>query len=78
MSKTVQCKKLGKIAPALAKPPFPGDLGTKIYNNISQPAWDAWLIEQTKIINELRLNVTEPTARELLEKKMLEFLFVEI
>jgi len=74
---TIKCKKLGMLAPALPNPPFPGKLGEKIQKEISQPAWDSWLIEQTKIINELRLDVTTADNQNLLENKMLEFLFIE-
>lgn len=75
--KMVQCVKLNKKAPALPYPPLPGEMGQRIFENISQPAWDTWLQTQTKWINELRLNPTDSEAQQLLEDKMCEFLFSE-
>ena len=51
MSHMVHCVKLGKEAPGLKFPPFPNELGKRIYNNVSQEAWDGWLRYQTMIIN---------------------------
>jgi Fe-S cluster biosynthesis and repair protein YggX len=77
MSKTVFCLKLNKQAPALLSPPFPNDLGDRIFHNISQPAWDGWVIEQTKLINELRLDISDEKSQDFLQNKMLEYLFSE-
>lgn len=75
--KIVYCVKLQVEAPALRAPPFPGKLGSRIFEQISQPAWDSWIQEQTKIINELRLDVADSKSHELLRLKMLEYLFSE-
>ena len=77
MSKMVFCVKLNKNAPALSAPPFSNDLGKRIHENISQIAWDAWIVEQTKLINELRLDVSEEKSQELIKEKMLNYLFSE-
>lgn len=77
MSKTIQCAKLGREAPALGFAPYPGDVGQRILHNISQPAWDAWLGHQTMLINEYRLVMTDPKARQFLEQEMIKFLFGE-
>ncbi|MBM93412.1 MAG: oxidative damage protection protein [Legionellales bacterium] len=74
----VQCVKLKRKAPALAYPPLPGAMGQRLMQQISQPAWDAWMQMQTKWINELRLNPTDPKAQQLLHDKMCEFLFDEM
>jgi len=74
---TVHCQKLDIKAPALAYPPLPGAMGQRVFEHISQPAWDAWIVEQTKWINELRLDATDPKTHQILEAKMLEFLFSE-
>lgn len=71
----VQCAKLGVTAPGLERPPFPGELGQRIFENISQQAWTLWLGQQTILINEYRLSPIEPSAREMLEQQMLAFLF---
>ena len=75
MSRTVHCKKLDKELPGLNAPTYPGELGRKIYNNISMQAWQMWLQHQTMLINEKRLNVIEPETREYLAGEMEKFLF---
>lgn len=75
MTKLVFCQKLQKEAPALLTPPFPGDLGEKILQNISETAWNMWLTQQTMLINEYRLNLIDPKARSFLKQEMQNFLF---
>jgi Fe-S cluster biosynthesis and repair protein YggX len=75
MSRTVHCAKLGKELEGLERPPYPGELGQKIYDSISKEAWQAWLKQQTILINEYRLSVIDPKAREFLEEQMQKFLF---
>jgi len=75
MSRTVFCAKLQKEAPALATPPYPGDLGKRIYLEVSQEAWQQWLGHQTLLINEYRLSMIDPKAREFLKTEMEKFLF---
>lgn len=75
MTRTVFCKKLNKELEGLAKPPYPGDLGQEIFDNISKQAWSEWLSHQTMLINEYRLSLIEPKAREFLQEEMKAFLF---
>lgn len=75
MSREVMCAKLGHNAPGLAFPPYPGEIGQRIYDSISQQAWDMWLQQQTMLINEYRLSTLEPQAREFLAAEMQKFLF---
>ena len=75
MTRTVFCNQLGKEAEALKSPPYPGELGQKIFNHISNEAWQGWIKHQTMLINEYRLNLTEPKAREFLEQEMEKYLF---
>ena len=75
MSRTVHCIKLDKDADGLNAPPYPGDLGKRIFENVSQEAWRMWLAHQTMLINEYRLTPIEPKAREFLEKEMENFFF---
>lgn len=77
MSRTVQCVLLGREAEGLDRPPYPGELGQRIYENVSREAWQQWLGHQTMLINEYRLVVIEPEAREFLRKQMEEFFFGE-
>lgn len=73
----VHCVKLGIEAEGLSAPPYPGKLGKKIFANISKQAWGLWLGHQTMLINEYRLNLLEPKAREFLIAEMEKFLFGE-
>jgi Fe-S cluster biosynthesis and repair protein YggX len=75
MTHEVNCVKLNKLAPGLPRPPYPGALGQKIYETISQEAWDLWLAHQTMLINEFRLSLVDPKAREFLKQEMDKFLF---
>jgi Fe-S cluster biosynthesis and repair protein YggX len=71
----VKCKKLGKELPGLEKPPFSGEIGQKIYENISKEAWRMWKEEmQIKVINEYRLNMGLKKDYEVLVDQMLRFL----
>ena len=75
MARIVQCKYLQREAPGLERIPYPGDLGKRIYENISVDAWQAWLKHQTMLINEYRLSPIEPKARKFLVEEMEKFLF---
>ena len=75
MGRTVQCVKLEKEAEGLKFPPYPGELGRRIYENVSQEAWQMWLAHQTMLINEYRLTPFEPKARQFLEREMEKFFF---
>lgn len=75
MAGTVQCAKLGQELDALDKPPYPGELGQRIYENISKQAWQEWLNHQTMLINEYRLTPVDPKARKFLEAEMEKFFF---
>ena len=68
---------LKREAEALENPPYPGDLGERIFNNISQEGWTKWLERLVLIINENQLSTADPTSVELIEKHMLGFLFGE-
>jgi Fe-S cluster biosynthesis and repair protein YggX len=70
----VQCAYLKREAPGLERPPYPGELGKRIYESISQEAWSRWLHHQTMLINEYRLVPIEPKARKFLEGEMEKFL----
>lgn len=75
--RTVYCQKLKKEGEGLARPPYPGDLGKKIYDNISKEAWKTWLVHQTLLINENRLNLLDEGTRTFLEAEMEKFLFTD-
>ena len=71
----VNCVKLKKTAEGLERVPYPGELGAKIFDNVSKEAWDLWLKHQTMLINEYRLTPIEPKARKFLEEEMEKFFF---
>ena len=75
MNRTVKCVKLHKEAVGLESPPLPGELGQKIFQQISQEAWQLWLAQQLMFINENRLNLVDPKARAFLMAEMQKFLF---
>jgi Fe-S cluster biosynthesis and repair protein YggX len=71
----VRCVKLGRDAEGLDFPPYPGEIGRRIYDNVSKPAWQTWLEQQKMLINENRLNLADPKARKYLEEQMLKHFF---
>ena len=75
MTRTVQCVLLKKEAPGLDRPPYPGALGQRIFNEVSKEAWAGWVRHQTMLINEYRLTPVDPKARKLLEGEMEKFFF---
>jgi Fe-S cluster biosynthesis and repair protein YggX len=75
MSRTVKCVKLDKEAEGLDYPPYPGDLGKRIWENVSKEAWQMWMDHQTMLINENRLNPLDPEARKFIEGEMENYFF---
>lgn len=75
MSRTVQCSYLKKEAEGLDYSPYPGELGARIYNNISKEAFELWKRHQTMLVNENRLNLADAKARQYLARQMEQFLF---
>lgn len=75
MTRLVQCEYLKKEAEGLAFQLYPGDIGQRIFNTISQEAWKLWQSKQTMLINEHKLNLMDPSARQFLETQMVAFLF---
>ncbi|MDQ1237277.1 MAG: iron-sulfur cluster protector protein [Wigglesworthia glossinidia] len=71
----VFCIFLNKISEKLKYPPYPGILGERIYNNISEKAWKIWQNHQTMLINEQKLNMLNIYDRKLIENHMIDFLF---
>lgn len=75
MARTVFCQRLNKEAEGLDFQLYPGEIGERIFNNISKQAWAEWQHKQTMLINEKRLNMMDPEARTLLERAMEAYLF---
>lgn len=70
MARTVHCIKLDKEAQGLDFPPYPGELGKRIFENVSKQAWGDWLKHQTMLVNENRLNLADARARDYLKRQM--------
>ncbi len=77
MARTVNCVVLKREAEGLDKPPHPGPLGQRIYDNVSAEGWTQWLERLVMIINENQLSTADPDAIEVIEQHMLGFLFGE-
>jgi len=75
MSRIVHCAKLGREAEGLDRLPYPGDLGKRVFEQVSKEAWQQWLRHQTMLINENRLSPMDPKARKFLEQEMEKFFF---
>ncbi len=78
MARMIQCVKLKKEAEGLDYPPYPGELGAKIWRSISKEAWQQWTDIQTRIVNENRLNLADARARKYLQQQMESFLFEDV
>ena len=77
MTRIVTCSHLKREAEGLDFQPYPGELGKKIYANISKEAWQLWMKHQTMLVNENRLNLADQRARQYLARQMELFLFGE-
>jgi Fe-S cluster biosynthesis and repair protein YggX len=77
MPRTVRCIKLGREAEGLDFPPYPGELGRRIYDNVSKEAWKQWLEHQKMLVNENRFNLADKKAREYLAQQMEKHFFGE-
>lgn len=77
MARMVQCVKLGRELPGLEKPPVPGELGQRIYENVSEDAWEMWVQHSVILINHYGLSFADPRASEFMRMQMEEFFFGE-
>ncbi len=77
MARMVNCVKLGREAEGLDFPPVPGDLGKRLWENVSKEAWAGWLKHQTMLVNENRLNLADTRARKYLLTQMEKHFFGE-
>ena len=75
MARTVKCIKLGREAEGLDVLPYPGELGKRIFENVSKEAWAAWLKHQTMLVNEYRLNLSDIKARKYLAEQLEAYFF---
>ena len=75
MARMVKCVKHGREAEGLDLPPLPGALGKRIWESVSKEAWQMWQAQQTRLINENRLNLADGRARKYLLEQAEKFFF---
>ena len=75
MARMVKCVKVGREAEGLDRPTYPGELGKRIYDNVSKEAWAQWIKHQTMLVNENRLNLADAKARKYLVEQMEKHFF---
>jgi Fe-S cluster biosynthesis and repair protein YggX len=73
----MRCRQSGKIGHKMARPPFRGALGAWIGANISQETWNTWIGQGTKVINELRLDLSREKDQETYDQHMRDFLGID-
>ena len=73
----IKCRRCGRIAPKMAERPFSGALGEQIHASVCAPCWREWIGQGTKVINELRLNLTEQSGQDMYDQHMKEFLSLD-
>jgi Fe-S cluster biosynthesis and repair protein YggX len=77
MSRMVQCVVLKSLSEGLERPPHPGEIGIRIYENVSKAGWGQWIERLTMIINENGLSTADPASIALIEEHMKGFFFGE-
>jgi Fe-S cluster biosynthesis and repair protein YggX len=77
MARMVNCVKLGRELPGLDQPPYPGELGQRIFEHVSRDAWNMWIDQSVLIINHYGLSMADPSAQKLLMDQAEQFFFGE-
>ena len=75
MGEMVNCVRLKQEAEGLDRQPYPGELGKRVFENVSKEGWQQWLKHQTMLLNEYRLSPMDPKSRAFLEEEMEKFFF---
>ncbi len=76
-TRMVKCVKIGRELPGLPRPPFPGDLGKRVYDNVSEQGWQLWQQHSTLLINHYGLNMADKRSQQFLMEQLEQFLFGE-
>ena len=76
-TRMVKCVKFGKEMPGLDRPPWKGEIGKRVFENVSKEAWKMWLEHSKMIMNEYRLNPLDPNSQKIMEEQMEQFFFGE-
>ena len=77
MAREIFCDYFKKELEGLDRPPYPGEIGQRIYNSVSKQAWKMWIEHQTMLINENKLSMVNPESRKYLQEEMNKFFFGE-
>ena len=77
MAREIFCDYFKKELEGLDRPPYPGEIGQRIYNSVSKQAWQMWIEHQTMLINENKLSMANPESRQFLQLEMIKFFFGE-
>ena len=76
-TRMVHCVKFGKELPGLDRVPWRGELGKRVYENVSKDAWKLWIEHSKMIMNEYRLNPLDPNSQKIMEEQLEQFFFGE-
>jgi Fe-S cluster biosynthesis and repair protein YggX len=76
-ARMVHCVKFGKELPGLDRVPWRGELGKRVYENVSKDAWKLWVEHSKMLMNEYRLNPIDPNSQKIMEEQMEQFFFGE-
>ena len=76
-TRMVKCVKFGREMPGLEETPWTGDIGKRVYENVSKEAWKMWIEYSKMVVNEYRLNPLDPNSHKILEEHMEQFFFGE-
>jgi len=71
----VHCVKFGREMPGLDRVPWKGDLGQRVYDNVSKEAWKLWVEHSKMLMNEFRLNPLDPRSQQIMSEQMEMFFF---
>ncbi|MGH9718523.1 MAG: oxidative damage protection protein [Candidatus Acidiferrales bacterium] len=71
----VKCAKLGRELPGLDRPPWKGEIGQRVYESVSQEAWQMWVDHSKMLLNEFHLNPLDPRSQKIMEEQMEQFFF---
>ena len=73
----VKCVKFGREMPGLDRVPWKGEIGKRVYDNVSKEAWRMWVEHSKMLMNEYRLNPLDPNSLKIMEDQMEQFFFGE-
>ncbi|MCW5776618.1 MAG: Fe(2+)-trafficking protein [Phycisphaeraceae bacterium] len=71
------CRRTGRPGTKMDRPPFRGPVGNWIAANISRETWESWIAQGTKVINELRLDLSRDEDAATYDQHMREYLGID-